>query len=1354
MRRAALWTGILAAGASALIATTELIRAQAPVVADAAFRVKAFATHRAMTQASPYKALTWQWIGPANNTGRMTSMAVADVAGKRTIYVGAATGGVWKSDDRGDSWKPIFEQEATASIGDVAVAPSNANIVWVGTGEDNLFRAGIAGTGIYRSTNAGATWAHMGLIDTGTIGRILVHPTNPDVVYVAASGHEWTSNADRGVYKTGDGGKTWTKVFFRSPKTGAIDLVMDPSDPNTLYAAMCQRVRRLWSDPRVEPGDNEGGVWKTTDAGKTWTAINDGLPAAEFRGRIGVDISRSKPNTIYAIIDNYDAGRPARPNENDAYNRPLPKGSNIIRGLEVYRSDNKGQSWKKVSGQTPETALTMMGLGNTYSWVFTQIRVDPKNENTVYILALSVSVSHDGGFTMTDDLGVTRKNARDIHGTQFYNVEVDNMTPPHVYGSVQDTGSHRVALDLSKGIDALKPLDWEGAPGGEGSNQAIDPVEPNIVYSHGFYGQFTRTDLTPQPPPPSAAPDPITATGGNAQVTVEWAAVPDATGYHVFRGTGGSWTTVPLARVSGKAYRDGGLSNGTAYSYRVTAFNGGGDGPFSTTVTATPLSAPTGLAAAAGDTRVTLSWNAAAGATGYTLYRGTSSSISVMTPVAADMAALTFVDTGLTNGTRYYYRVRTQSGTLVSAPSSAVSAKPLPPPPQTPPANLTATGGNAQVILTWSPVDGVLGYRIFRSTTGVWDASPIASTTRTTYKNTGLTNGTRYSYKVAAYNQGGTGPRSDEVAATPLAPPPAPTDPAASAGDAQVTLTWTTVPEASSYKIYRGTQSNLEARVPVAAGLVSPPFVDRGVVNGPTYFYQVTAVNAGGESPRSREVSATPEGPPPTPDPATVAAFQFLRQATWGPRPGDVDAVKSLGADAFLASQFSAPASEYPGTLFNMPTEAAQERFMANALTGQDQLRQRVAWALHKIWVVSAVEVTGAPAIVTYHRLLLNGAFGNYRDLMRDVTLNPAMGRYLNMLNNRSQAITGTPPNENYARELMQLFTVGIPMLNQNGTPMTVGGRQVPVYTEQDVRALARIFTGWTFGDGNPATTPRNLASENYTVPMEAVARFHDTGAKTFLGQDFLPDQTARQDLDHALDLLFNHPNVGPFVSRQLIQQLVTSNPSPAYIAAVAAIFNNNGGGTRGDIAAVVRAILTNSEATVSTTTSGKLAEPALFVVSTLRALNASVTDHPFMSDKAESMGQKVFYPGSVFSYFSPGYRVRGTSGGGGAPLGGPEFQILTTVTALERANFVGTLIAGGFGADVAIDYTPFTSRAADPAALVDYCSLVFMGGRMSLEERTEIIDAVRVTPGTDPAERVRSALYLTLTAAQAQVDR
>ena len=223
----------------------------------------------------------------------------------------------------------------------------------------------------------------------------------------------------------------------------------------------------------------------------------------------------------------------------------------------------------------------------------------------------------------------------------------------------------------------------------------------------------------------------------------------------------------------------------------------------------------------------------------------------------------------------------------------------------------------------------------------------------------------------------------------------------------------------------------------------------------------------------------------------------------------------------------------------------------------------------------------------------------------------------------------------------MQLFTIGIPKIDKRGLPIAVPpGVSPTAYTEQDVKELARIFTGWTFGDGNPATIPTRAGSENYKVPMEAVANYHDKGEKVFLGQTFPAGQTARQDLDQALDLLFNNSNLGPFVSRQLIQQLVTSNPSPAYVADVAAVFSNDDGdGVRGDLAAVVRAILTHPGAGQSTATSGKLSEPALFVASVLRGLNAAVTDHPFASDKAESMGQRVLYPGSVFSYFSPGYR-------------------------------------------------------------------------------------------------------------------
>ncbi|MBP8273772.1 MAG: FKBP-type peptidyl-prolyl cis-trans isomerase, partial [Acidobacteria bacterium] len=528
-----------------LVFDVELFEFTTP--ADATMRLAAYRTHRTMTTTSPYALIPWRSIGPNNHSGRMTSIAVAGSGPTRTIYVGSATGGVWKSVNNGNTWRPIFERQATASIGDVAVAPSNPAVVYVGTGESNIFRASVSGTGMYKSINGGLTWTQIGLTDSGTIGRVLVHPTNSNIVYVAASGHEWTTNEMRGVFKTIDGGRTWTKSFYRSPSTGAVDLVMDPKDPNTLYAAMWQRTRRKWSDPRVEPNYTEGGIWKTTDAGATWTPINEGLPEPKFRGRIGLDVARSNANVVYAVIDSYDTGRPARAGENDAYGRPLPENSNIIRGMEIYRSDDKGATWKKTSGLTPETAQRMMSLGNTYNWVFTQIRVDTKNENRVYVLALDVSVSDDAGATFksfggggdnhrlwidpnvpttiytASDQGFTMRengklrNADGIHATQFYNVELDMAKPFHVYGSVQDAGSFRATVDIKGGRGLLKPLPWErNAPGGEGSVHSIPASDPSTVYSHGFYGGFTRAVSAPAPAPTPAAAAATTGRGARA----------------------------------------------------------------------------------------------------------------------------------------------------------------------------------------------------------------------------------------------------------------------------------------------------------------------------------------------------------------------------------------------------------------------------------------------------------------------------------------------------------------------------------------------------------------------------------------------------------------------------------------------------------------------------------------------------------------------------------------------------------------------------------------------------------------------------------------------------------------------
>jgi len=496
---------------------------------DPQLRIQGFEKQAAMTAASPFKDLKWQFLGPKNVSGRTIGVTAVSPRGKSyTIYAATASGGLWKTDNEGTTWTPIFDKAPSTTIGSVAIAPANPDIVWIGTGEGNIFRSSQAGIGIYKSIDAGKSWKHMGLAGTYTLPRIVIHPSNPDIVYVAASGHEWTDNPERGVFKTADGGQTWMKVLYLNNQAGAIDLVMDPSNPDTLYAATWQRMRKKWNDPRNDASTSGSGIFKTTDGGRNWKPVNDGLPAPRYRGRIGVDLCLAQPNVLYAFVDNYEPSAETPPQAaTDSYGRP---SSGRIKGATVYRSANGGESWTLTCPTTPQMKRTMEFHSGTYGWVFGQVKADPVNPDAVYTMGLGLNMSvdggktfkgvgdmhadhhglwidpdntnylidiNDGGLVVSYDQGKTWKDFQDnLPVTQFFNINYDMATPFRVYGSVQDWGSFRGAVDLSRGRDKIPAQDFENAPGGEGCSHFVDPNNPNLVFSASFYGHIMRTDYS------------------------------------------------------------------------------------------------------------------------------------------------------------------------------------------------------------------------------------------------------------------------------------------------------------------------------------------------------------------------------------------------------------------------------------------------------------------------------------------------------------------------------------------------------------------------------------------------------------------------------------------------------------------------------------------------------------------------------------------------------------------------------------------------------------------------------------------------------------------------------------------
>jgi uncharacterized protein (DUF1800 family) len=506
--------------------------------------------------------------------------------------------------------------------------------------------------------------------------------------------------------------------------------------------------------------------------------------------------------------------------------------------------------------------------------------------------------------------------------------------------------------------------------------------------------------------------------------------------------------------------------------------------------------------------------------------------------------------------------------------------------------------------------------------------------------------------------------------------------------------------------------------------------------------------------------------------PTSSDAVRFLEQATFGPTTALVEHVRDIGFAAFLDEQFQAAMSSYP-TLPLYPTTRdttacpngsacqrdnytmypLQNRFFVNALYGEDQLRQRVAFALHQILVVSGVEARLPSWMAPYLQLLDRHAFGNYRDLLYDLTLNPAMGNYLDVNGN-----TRTRPNENYAREILQLFSIGTVRLNIDGSvQLDEAGQPIPTYTQDTVNAFARVFTGWRFAPPPATGVP------NYIDPMVVNEAQHDVGAKTLLNGVTLPaGQTTTKDLNDAIDNIFNDPNVGPFISRQLIQHLVTSNPSPAYVARVASVFNG-GAAPRGDLKAVIRAILLDPEARGDVKTDanyGRLRHPAQFIPNVLRAFNARSADGMTTSDgylnpQSVAMGMDVFRPPSVFSYFSPATVVPGSAG-----VRGPEFGIFSTSTALRRLNFVNTMVfsritvSANAPSGTSLDFTPLLPLASAPPDLVAALDDLLMHGSMSDDMRLSIEQAVSLVASTNALKRVRTAVYLVLTSSQYQVER
>ncbi len=564
--------GLYAAGGGGLLAQAGQTQPPAPALPAPPLPAPVNAT------ADPrLAAFVWRAIGPANVGGRVDDIAVVE-SDLSTIYVGFATGGIWKSTNNGTTWTPIFDEYPVSSIGDIAIAPSNPDVIYAGTGEANNRQSSSFGGGVFRSTDGGRTFAYAGLRETQTIGRIVVHPRNPDIAYVAAVGHLFGPNPERGLYKTTDGGRTWTNTNFVDNDTGFTDVAMDPSNPDVLFAASYQRRRVPWGFNGGGPGS---GLWKTTDGGRKWTRLTGhGLPDNPIIGRIGIDISRSNPKVIYASIEvGPSGGTGAGVNADGSL---APPGQRTGRGPAaaapvapvdpgksgIWRSDDGGKTWTCVSNQ-----------GDRWMY-YSQIRIDPTNPEIAYqggapffkttnggrswrqITGLPhtdhhaiwidprdpdhILLGNDGGLNVSYDQGATWEYVNTMPVGQFYAVSADMQRPYNVCGGLQDNGSW-CGPSATRSSNGILNSDWFRIGGGDGFYTANDSRDWTIVYAESQEGETNRVDLrtgratnikpraprAPQPSPPAApaTPEPRDADGNIVP------APPPATPYRFYWNT-------------------------------------------------------------------------------------------------------------------------------------------------------------------------------------------------------------------------------------------------------------------------------------------------------------------------------------------------------------------------------------------------------------------------------------------------------------------------------------------------------------------------------------------------------------------------------------------------------------------------------------------------------------------------------------------------------------------------------------------------------------------------------------------------------------------------------------------------